>query len=543
MEESGLFQSIDFDENALEDNNKDKNKEGNQNGNKNEINDEKNNDNKGDNNISEYFCKKVLNAKEPINNVIDSSAAKTVQAVNKDKLVEIKESNPFYKLKSQENVGQKLEKTNLKKLLSSDDKKNKENNNKNTVLSNISKNGNINKIDEYNPEDSISDNEDENQEKENVMKLKNSKNNIDDNSQNQIMEQKFIDKALNNSMQNYFKDDPEIKMTRLSDMGNKSCLNSVLRCLVSIEELKNYFCDKKEVDVIYKSIKTKRLSFAIQRLFVHIYLDNRIPIYKPESIQKVLIEQNSIFKKDFEINPNICLILILNQIHDELNLNKDKYQEISYNQFKEDEVIEKGRINFLQNNDSIISNAFSWFGKYEITCNNCSKRKFMFKSFFTFDLDILNFYEERKRDRISIYDCLEFAISKKTLEKFYCESCDALSNGKISKSIINKPKNFVFIIDRGNFEEKLMNIYFILDNEINIQPYTENFQEPVKYQLNGIVSIIGKKYISFVKLNENWFVFDDSKIQKVDNNIVMNNDNNNFGIKHIPCILFYKLME
>ena len=82
-------------------------------------------------------------------------------------------------------------------------------------------------------------------------------------------------------------------MTRLSDMGNKSCLNSVLRCLVSIEELKNYFCDKKEVDVIYKSIQNKRLSFAIQRLFVHIYLDNRIPIYKPESIQKVLIEQKS----------------------------------------------------------------------------------------------------------------------------------------------------------------------------------------------------------------------------------------------------------
>ena len=167
----------------------------------------------------------------------------------------------------------------------------------------------------------------------------------------------------------------------------------------------------------------------------------------------------------------------------------------------------------------------------------------MFKSFFTFDLDISNFYEERKRNRISIYDCLEFAISKKTLEKFYCESCDALSKGKISKSIINKPKNFVFIIDRGNFEEKLMNIDFILDNEINIQPYTENFQEPVKYQLNGIVSIIGKKYISFVKLKENWFVFDDSKIQKVENNIVMNDDNNNFGVKHIPCILFYKLME
>ena len=546
MKESGQFQSVDFDEDFLgASTDKNKNAEENQIINIIKLNEEKKLDNKNDHiKNSDYYCNKVLNSNEPKDKVIDRSAAKTIEAVNKDKLIEIKEINPFYKLKSEDNVGQKAENTDLKKLLSSDDKIGKGNNKENTILSNNSKNENIIKIDEYNKgEDSISENEDENPKEKKEMNLKDNKNNIVDNSQKKLSEKINIsqNESKDEQKQNYFINDPEIKMMRLSDMGNKSYLNSILRCLVSIKELKKYFTDKKEADIIYNSIKNKRLSFAIQRLFVHIYFDKKNPIYKPESIYNVLSENNKIFTTDFEINPNVCLTYILNQMHEELNLNKDKCQDINYDQYKEAEVIEKGKINFLQQNNSIISNTFSWYGKYEIICNSCSKRKYIFKSFFTFDLDISNFYEESKKNRILMYDCLEYATSRKILDKYYCETCDSLSEGKISKSIINKPKNFVFIIDRGNFEEKLMKINFILDNEINIKPFTENFQEPVRYQLNGIVSIIGKKYISFVKLENNWFVFDDSKIQKVAEKVVMNNDNN-FGIKHIPCILFYKLV-
>ena len=548
MDESGQFQSIDFDEELLK-TKIDKNKISEENLiiNIKKINNENKIDNKNDsNNISEYYSNRLLNANEPKDKVIDSSAAKTIESVNKDKLKEIKELNPFCKLKSQNNFDQKEEENiNLKKYLSSDDKNGNENNNENTIFSNKSKNENNNKIDDYNnSRDSLSENEDENPKEKKEKKLKDSKNNMVDNSQKKLSEKIYISQNESKDIQkqNYFINDPEIKMVRLSDMGNKSYLNSILRCLVSIKELKKYFTDKKEADLIYNSIKNKRLSFAIQRLFVHIYFDKENPIYKPESIQNVLSENNNIFKTDFEINPNICLTYILNQMHDELNLNKDNCQDINYDQYKEAEVIEKGKINFLQQNDSIISNTFSWYGKYEIICNSCSKRKYIFKSFFTFDLDICSFYEERKRNSLSIYESLEYATSKKILDKFYCESCNNLSKGKISKSIVNKPKNFVFIIDRGNFEEKLMKIYFIIDNEIYIQSYIENFQEPVRYQLNGIVSIIDKKYISFVKLENNWFVFDDSKIQRVAENVVMNNDNN-FGIKHIPCILFYKLMD
>ena len=168
MKESGQFQSVDFDEDFY----KNKNAEENQIINIIKLNEEKKLDNKNDNiKNSDYYCNKVLNANEPKDKVIDRSAAKTIEAVNKDKLIEIKEINPFYKLKSEDNVGQKAENTDLKKLLSSDDKIGKGNNKENTILSNNSKNENIIKIDEYNKgEDSISENEDENPEEKKEVK-------------------------------------------------------------------------------------------------------------------------------------------------------------------------------------------------------------------------------------------------------------------------------------------------------------------------------------------------------------------------------------
>ena len=51
-------------------------------------------------------------------------------------------------------------------------------------------------------------------------------------------------------------------MMRLSDMGNKSYLNSILRCLVSIKELTKYFTDKKEADIIYNSIFPQCITFC-----------------------------------------------------------------------------------------------------------------------------------------------------------------------------------------------------------------------------------------------------------------------------------------
>ena len=96
------------------------------------------------------------------------------------------------------------------------------------------------------------------------------------------------------------------------------------------------------------------------------------------------------------------------------------------------------------------------------------------------------------------------------------------------------------MIDRGNLEKKLLDLNFYIDNEIGLEPYMTYKESNVKYELREIVSIYGNKYISFVKVDENfWYLYNDSRIKKVEDYDVVN-FNSSSGIKHIPCILFYR---
>ena len=507
-----------------------------------EQNKENNNLNRDEN--KNFISKSNLNSEVNSDfkkNYSNKSAAKTILEGEKEKY---ENKNGFNnKSKSQEINDEKIGNNILLNIKNDNDED--KNYNNNCKITNNHINVNINKREEIKDKNNRYSIEDSKKDNENELFLKNNKNNIEENNQINYLEKENTIQLnqMKKSFNDYFVDDPEIKIMRLSDMDNNSYLNSVLRCLLNIEELKYYFLDEDETKIIYNKIYEKRLSFAIHRLFVHVYTDQINQIYELDKIKNVLEEKSPYFKQNSEMNPNICLNFILYQLDYELNLKKDNNSFLKVNQYSEKEVIDTGRKNCIQNNDSIISKTFSWHELNKAHCKNCKQIKYKFQSYTTFDLDIHNFYKERRRNRISIYDCLEFFISKKTKSKVYCDSCEAFIEVENSKSIIGVPKNLIFIIDRGDFDEKLMNINFLLDSEIDIQAYCEEIQTYTKYELNGIVSIFNEKYISLVKNDEDsWLLFDDSKIQMIENNFALN-ENDNSNIKHIPCILFYKLLN
>ena len=530
--------------------------------------DEKSNNNSYKNANGKNSPVKTLksNFEENKNEIIDKIELKKSQKI-KGKTEE--NINIFYnKSNSQKISGEKENVSNLKNILSNGEINNNENINKNTIINNNSKNQEINN--NINDENEPSDDSflDEKNEEKIIGKKEDSKIKIQQKKCNEIKndnpilkqtekkEEFVLKEAQDEAYKEYFQDDKEIKKTRFSNMGNFSFLNSILRCIGNIEDLKNYFIDKKEMINIYKSIreekeeqKQQRLSFAIQRLFWHIYKDTKQEKYLPDKIQRVLAEKIIMYdeKNNIEFEPGICLNFILNQMHDELNSEKEKnVQYINSEQNNMEDVIEKGTMNFLNHNDSIISKTFVWHELININCNKCKSNKFLFQSFFTFDLDIPNFYRERKRNGISIYEYLGFVASKKRISNFYCNKCKALSEGKYNKRINNSPKIFAFILDRENFNPNLMEMNFNIDEDINMEPFIENSQlQFFEYELIGIVSIIGKKYVSFTKDEDgSWFAFDNSNIKKIGKKEIINsNENSDSTIKHIPCVLFYKLKE
>ena len=419
----------------------------------------------------------------------------------------------------------------LRKEISKDSINNNNNNNTVNVNNNINENNNnINNNAIYTNESKSSNS-------------KNNNNNNNPNSQNdtdvntQIVIQNYL--QIN---ENYLKDDPTIEKTRLSDLGKKSYLNSVLQCLVNIDDLSRYFLDEKVIKNIYSCVKDYCLSFSIQRLFYHSKF-NKDKNYSPDSIANVLAKKNIIFQQnDTEINPKYCINFILEQLHYELNKNKGNNNNLMlYNQYNQQDVINFGKKNFEQQNNSIISYIFAWYGLKEYCCSKCSNKKFQFQTFYTFELDNIQLYNLPQKNKIGIYDCLNYSCYFSKTSKTFCEICRCYCSTNNFLRIINSPKVLIFIIDRGNFENNFLNLNFIINNEINLAPYMHTKKNDIKYELNSIISVFENKFISLIKADEDyWYLFNDSKVIKVENCNLINMQSGT-GVKHIPYILFYKL--
>ena len=406
------------------------------------------------------------------------------------------------------------------------------NNNNNTVIVNNNDNENNNNINN-------------NKIYTNESKSSNSQNNNNNNLNSQNFTDVNTQVVIQNNLQineNYLKDDTTIDKTRLSDLGKKSYLNSVLQCLVNIEDLSRYFLDKEVIKNIYNCVKDYCLSFSFQRLFYHSKF-NKDKNYSPDSIANVSAKKNIIFNQDdTEINPKYCVNFILEQLHYELNKNNGNNNNfMSYNQNNPQDVINICKNNFEQQNNSIISNIFAWYGLKEYCCCQCSNKNFQFQAFYTFELDNMQFYNLPQKNKIGIYDCLNYSCLLSKTSQTFCDFCKCYCTTNSFLRIINSPKVLIFIIDRGNFENNFLNLNFIIDNEINLAPYMYYKQDNVKYELNSIISIFENKFISLIKADEGyWYLFNDSKVIKVENCNVINM-NSGTGLKHIPYILFYKL--
>ena len=299
----------------------------------------------------------------------------------------------------------------------------------------------------------------------------------------------------------------------------------------------------KNIKIITDNLKSQQLSFVFYRLFFHFYpYPEKVQreIYKPQYILNVIASKNKIYKTNSKRNPNELLNFILNTLHEELNINKNQSTNININIYDKNNVIYNSIQNYINNNNSIIFNLVNWFEIKETTCLTCSTQTYFLYTFNTFELDILGTYIYKKNP-ININDCLEFHNIQKQ-QNLYCNVCHKY-NQVLNKTIIySSPNNFIFSLDRKNLEQKMMQIPFIVSENLKLSSFIENTNSPIHYQLIGILSyyLNEKKYISFCvsPVDKQWYVYNDEKVSSININTILNFHNSN--IKLIPCILVYK---
>ena len=330
-------------------------------------------------------------------------------------------------------------------------------------------------------------------------------------------------------------------LTGLKNLGDTSYLNSVLQLLGTIRDLARYFVSPTNEKFFVDNINNASLSFVIYRLFTHFYPypeKNHREIYKPDTLLQVLGNINQVYNSAHRRNPNDLIFFILNFIHREINLKKTKYIS-KVNHTNKDQVVQQSFDDFLKSNESIVSKNFFWFELKTQRCSACGNNFYYFNSYETFELDLAYCASNNNNNYpLTISTCLQIQSNKS--QKSFCDYCQTYHPMNIFNKIYYSPSYFVFSLNReGN--PNLLNVPFLLENYIDIDPFLEYKQSYKKYEIHAIVSFSRNenKYVCFGQspVDKQWYLYNDEKVDITNINNVLNFHNNN---AYVPCILLYK---
>ena len=339
-----------------------------------------------------------------------------------------------------------------------------------------------------------------------------------------------------------FKNRPDSKtvLEKIKENYNKvfiqnSGLYSVLRCLGCLPYLKAHFLNK---------FKNEEKNFIESRPYSKNFLDciekkdnwiDSIIFYRTH-----LIEENDFLNNNKEINPNLILAFILDKIHGELN--KIKPREVKFlrkrssfnDPSKEDKINREYASNFSFNFNSNISNNF--VGHFETIrkCSICGIQTYLFTYFFFLEFDLnLPLLLKQKQSEINLIDLFKIQnninLDLKGIKKLECIKCKKEVEFKESKIFYLLPFQLVLCFDRENNKN---------DIDINF-PERLDLSEIVKdkkyspkiFRLVGIIKRCDIKskehYISIIFNSEEncWYLFDDEKMEKIENYSCHNSGN------------------
>ena len=347
----------------------------------------------------------------------------------------------------------------------------------------------------------------------------------------------------NNKGQYSFSRYTKAPKTGLKSLGETSYLNAVLQIFATNRTISSYFVNPTNKSYFETNKAQFPFTYVFHRLFTHFYPypeNDYIENYSPEVLLNVLGRYNKVYISTKSRNPTELLKFILTTLHKELNTKKTKYISTSDSTNK-NQVLKEGLDDFQKSNNSIISNNFHWFELKSKFCSECKLAYYNFNNYEILDLDILGTFQQCN-SQITLFHCLNYQSEK--IQNSFCQKCQKYNQSKINTSIYSSPINFIFILNRGMPDQHLLNINFILEEKIDIGKFLENQKAYNKYELSGVVSfsVNENKYVCFGKspVDNQWYLYNDDKVENTNINEVLNNNNN---MQYIPCILLYHYMK
>ena len=379
---------------------------------------------------------------------------------------------------------------------------------------------------------------------------------------NDIKNTNYMNNYLKSFNQNFSKNKiySYFHLKGLVNLENTSPLNSILQCLLHIDEFINYFINifPKDIGLLKeknKNVKTNgNISQTLYKLIKELYEE------KEDKEDKEYHKKNKIYSPQKSIEPREILdiigkynpylyhgpyhwetkdpkeyfVFILESIHNELNyLGNKNIASIVENQYSRATSFINYVVEYYKNNFSIASKLFSGIFEEIIRCKICQKKMYSYHSFYLLNFDT---YGYQGKD-FNIYNGFE---EQKFLFKdngISCKICDHENNLEYYGQIIIPPN--ILVIGFGK-RIWLLPKSIIFDEIIDITKYVNyNYVNTIKYRLFGICKYAGNisnglHFISFSKnLNmDEWYKFNDMVVNKC----IRNEEIKQFN----PYIFFYE---
>ena len=397
-------------------------------------------------------------------------------------------------------------------------------------------------------------------------------NNIPENNQrfqylenkNDYMEGNFINEyyeinenSNNNGIYNEYSNNnfPQIKHLRgLVNIASTCYMNSILQCFSHITELYKYFKKDKFSELVKNPNNYTKLFPVFREVIIQLRNPYDNSPFSPYDFKKRLGEMNPLFQGSYPNDAKDLLTFILIKLHEELNkpviknnVNKNMNNNININTQENKKLTFNNFRNFFVNNyRSIITDLFFGIMYTESQCNSCKVKLYNYQvfNFLIFPLEkVLNYkmslinYMNNCNNTVSIEDCFQYSQSPSNLNNYFCNKCKNQTGCKFITYMSILPNIIIIILNRGIGLQYNVNISF--EENLCLKNYVEYFQNDSMYELIGLVTHYGESsasghFVARCKFNEEWYLYNDSIVQKIG---YFNKDE---FYKGNPYILFYK---
>ena len=227
-----------------------------------------------------------------------------------------------------------------------------------------------------------------------------------------------------------------------------SCfMNSLLKCLYYIKELREYLIEKKDyfteaqpVCKIVSSIMYK-LKFNAKHHFL------------PEELQEIIGDKNNYIFGGRVGDSNCIFSSIIDSFLNELSINNIRKKDKPLRNYDLSNKKQIFKILYNENDKNNIINQI-FLGYYETIyqCeNNILTNIYSIQNeyFISFNLEqIQKFYNNQ--ENITITQCFDYYCRKQSSFEFYCSKCDAIEKNDCYEKIYKPPLILVIILNKGD---------------------------------------------------------------------------------------------